>query len=231
MLVLMAPFLLSFVIGLSLLAMARYPLFEKMVFIKVALTLGLSIICICIFFLLGLLVSSLTYQSKSALIVLMFVWVVLVLGVPRLSIMAAKVIRPVDDDSVVLLRKRLIVENIQKEKGNALKDLYFAKAREKGLAPGRLFFDEKDPEFVRRRTEIARPFEARMREETARIDEDQQRKKQWQLDLARNIARFSPASTLAYLMTDIADTGEQVKVKFLDAVRMHSVNYKIAQDQ
>jgi hypothetical protein len=151
----------------------------------------------------------------------MFVWVVLVLGVPRLSMMAAKVIRPVDDDSVFALRVKLLTESIDKEKGNALKRLYFDKAREKKLGPGLLTFDSVDPEFVRKRNEIAGPFEARMREELARIDADQQRKRQAQLNLARNIARISPASLLSYLMTDIADTGEHVKVRFLDAVRLH----------
>ena len=221
MIVLIAPFVVSFSIGSTILVFAGYPLFQKIILAKVALILLLTAIYIGLFFVLGLFVSTLTHQSKTALIVLMFVWVVLVLGVPRLSMMAAKVLRPVDDDSVVTLRSRLLVESINKEKGSALKQLYFDKAREKKLGPGLLTFDSSDPEFVRKRNEIAGPFEARMREELARIDADQQRKRQAQLNLARNIARISPASLLSYLMTDIADTGEHTKVRFLDAVRLH----------
>jgi hypothetical protein len=188
---------------------------------RIGLILLLSAIYIGVFFVLGLFVSTLTHQSKTALIVLMFVWVVLVLGVPRLSMMAAKVMRPVDDDAVVALRIRLLAESIQNEKGNALKQLYFDKAQDKKLGPGMLTFDREDPEFVKKRNEIAGPFEARMREELAKIDADQQRKRQAQLNMARNIARISPASLLSYLMTDIADTGDHVKVRFLDAVRMY----------
>jgi hypothetical protein len=138
--------------------------------------------------------------------------------------MAAKVIRPVDDDSVVLLRKRLLTDTIEKEKGNALKSLYYDKARQKGLSKGQLMFDAEDPEFVRRRFEIAGPFEARLRAELARLEEDQQRRKQAQLNLAHNLSRVSPASILSYLMTDLADTGECMKIKFLDAVRAHYAN-------
>jgi ABC-type transport system involved in multi-copper enzyme maturation permease subunit len=224
MIVLGAPLVLSFAIGLSVLAVTGYALFQPGVVGDAFLILGLSLIYVAVFFLLGLLISTLTHQSKTALILLMFVWVVLVLGVPRLSIMTAKVIRPVEDESVVVLRKRLLNDNIQKEKGDALKSLYFEKARQKGLSKGMLTFDSDDPEFVRRRNEIAAPFEARLRTELARVDEDYQRKKQQQLNLAHNISRISPAAILSYLMTDLADTGEFVKVRFYDAVRMHYAN-------
>jgi ABC-type transport system involved in multi-copper enzyme maturation permease subunit len=221
MIVLGAPLVLSFAIGLCLLALTGYALFRTGIVGDAFLILGLSLVYIAVFFLLGLLISALTHQSKTALILLMFVWVVLVLGVPRLSIMAAKVIQPVDDESVVVLRKRLLTDNIQTEKGNALKSLYFEKARQKGLSKGMLTFDRDDPDFVHRRNEIAAPFEARLRSELAKVDADYQRKKQAQLNLAHNISRISPAAILSYLMTDLADTGEFVKVRFYDAVRMH----------
>jgi ABC-type transport system involved in multi-copper enzyme maturation permease subunit len=224
MIVLGAPLVLSFAIGLSVLAVTGYALFQTGVVGDAFLILGLSLIYVAVFFLLGLLISTLTHQSKTALILLMFVWVVLVLGVPRLSIMTAKLIRPVDDESVVVLRKRLLTDNIQTEKGNALKSLYFEKARQKSLSKGALMFDSGDAEFVRRRNEIAVPFEARLRTELAKVDEDYQRKKQEQLNLAHNISRISPAAILSYLMTDLADTGEFVKVRFYDAVRMHYAN-------
>ncbi len=221
MIVLGTPLVLSYTIGLSILAFTGYSLFQAGVIGDAFLIFGLSLIYVSIFFLLGLLVSTLAHQSKTAMILLMFVWVVLVLGMPRLSIIAAKLARPVDDESVVVLRKRLLTDNIQKEKGNALKSLYMEKARQKGLSKGQLMFDSGDPAFVQRRTEIAAPFEARLRSELAKVDEDYQRRKQRQLDLAHNISRISPASILSYLMTDMADTGEFVKVRFLDAVRLH----------
>ena len=221
MIVLGTPLVLSFAIGLSILALTGYPLFQGRVFGDAFLILGMSLIYVSVFFLLGLLVSTLAHQSKTAMILLMFVWVVLVLAMPRISIIAAKVARPVDDESVVVLRKRLLTDNIQGEKGNALKSLYTEKAKQKGLSKGQLMFDNSDPEFVRRRNEIAAPFEARLRSELAKVDEDFQRRKQRQLDLAHNISRISPASILSYLMTDLADTGELVKVRFLDAVRLH----------
>ncbi|MGA2261740.1 MAG: ABC transporter permease subunit [Acidobacteriota bacterium] len=221
MIILGAPLLLSFALGLAVLTVSGYPLFQSGVAGGVLWIFGLAVAYVAVFFLAGLLVSTLTHQSKTALILLMFVWVVLVLGAPRLSIMAAKVIRPVDDDSVVLLRSRLLTDTIEKEKGNALKSLYFEKAKQKGLSNGQLMFDRGDPEFVRRRFEIAGPFETRLRAEVARLEEDQQRRKQAQLNLAHNLSRVSPASILSYLMTDLADTGDYMKVKFLDAVRSH----------
>jgi ABC-type transport system involved in multi-copper enzyme maturation permease subunit len=221
MMVLSAPLILSFAAGLAALANAGFPLFQNKMPVSLLLILGLALAYVAAFFLAGLLVSTLTRQSKTALILLMLIWVVLVLAVPRLSIMAAKVIRPVDDDSVVVLRKRLLTEQIQKEKGNALKKLYFEKAQQKGLKNGQLMFDSQDPEFVRSRSEIAAPFESRLRTELAKLDENQQRRKQAQLNLARRISLISPAAILSYLMTDVADTGESVKVRFYDAVRLH----------
>jgi ABC-type transport system involved in multi-copper enzyme maturation permease subunit len=224
MIVLATPLVLSFAVGLSLLAVTGYAVLQRGMLGDIFLILILAMIYVAVFFLLGLLVSTLTHQSKTALILLMFVWVVLVLGVPRLSIMAAKLIRPVDDESVVVLRKRLLSDNIQKEKGDSLKSLYLEKATQKGLAKGQLMFDGSDKEFVRRRGEIAAPFEARLRSELAKLDAYQQRKKQDQLNLAHSISRVSPAAILTYLMTDMANTGELVKVRFLDAVRLHYAN-------
>jgi len=224
MLVLVVPFLLAFGIGLAVLTAAGYPLFGNIIMTKLALMLAVSIVYIATFYLLGLLISSLTHQSKTTLILLMSVWVVFVLAVPRLSVVAARIARPVEDDSVIVLRKKLLTDSIQKEKGNALKALYFEKAQQKGLREGALMFDQGDPAFVRKRNEIAGPFEAKIREELAKMDADNERQKQSQLSLARNIARISPASIFAYLMTDIADTGEEVKVKFLDSVRLHYAN-------
>lgn len=221
MLILVVPFLIATGIGLIVLTATGYPLFDHNLWTKVLLMVVASIVYISTFYVLGMVISSLTHQSKTTLIVLMLIWVVFVLAVPRLSIIVAGMIRPVESDAVIALRKKLLVEHIQQEKGRALKDLYFAKARQKGLAEGALTFDANDPEFVRRRNEIAKPFEARMRDELAKIDEDHQRKKQRQLHLARNIARISPASVFAYVMTDMADTGETVKVRFFDAVRRH----------
>ncbi len=221
MLTLAVPFLIATGLGLIILTATGYPLFDQNLGTKVLLMVITSIVYIGTFYLLGMLISSLSHQSKTTLIVLMLIWVVLVLAVPRLSIIVAGMIRPVESDAVIALRKKLLVENIQKEKGRALKDLYFEKARQEGLAEGALTFDANDPEFVRRRNEIAKPFEARMRDELAKIDEDHQRKKQRQLRLARNIARISPASVFAYVMTDMADTGETVKMRFFDAVRRH----------
>jgi ABC-type transport system involved in multi-copper enzyme maturation permease subunit len=219
MLVLVAPFLLSFGIGLAILAVSGYPVFAGEILSRIVLLLGLAVIYMGVFFLLGLLLSTLTHQSKTSLIMLMLLWVVLVLAVPRLSVMAAKVILPVDDDSVVLMREQLLTDSIQKEKGNALKQLFFEKARQKGMSQ-RYLFDSDDPEFMKKRNEIAQPFEARLRAEVSKLEENQQRKKQAQLDLARSLSRLSPAAILSYLMTDVADTGEDVKIRFLDLARM-----------
>jgi len=54
----------------------------------------------------GLLVSTLTHRSATALILVLFIWVIWALGVPRIGILASRAIRPVQPNFAFRMAKR-----------------------------------------------------------------------------------------------------------------------------
>ncbi len=66
----------------------------------------LSLLYVAIFFSLGLLVSSLTPRSATALVMVLLIWVVWVVAVPRLGIVTSRAIRPVQPVFAYRLEKR-----------------------------------------------------------------------------------------------------------------------------
>jgi len=60
--------------------------------IRLLWIVGLSFIYLSIFFTLGLLVSTLTHRPAAALILVLFIWAIWTLGVPRVGLLAARTI-------------------------------------------------------------------------------------------------------------------------------------------
>jgi len=70
--------------------------------------IGLSFVYLLIFFTLGLFASTLTYRPATALILVLFIWALWVLGVPRVGCSVAKGLRPIQPNFTFGLDKRAV---------------------------------------------------------------------------------------------------------------------------
>jgi len=70
--------------------------------------IGLSFVYLLIFFTLGLFTSTLTHRPATALILVLFIWAVWVLGVPRIGCSVAKGLRPIQPNFTFGLDKRAV---------------------------------------------------------------------------------------------------------------------------
>ena len=70
--------------------------------------LCLSLAYLLIFFSLGLFTSALTYRHATALILVLFIWAIWVLGVPRIGCSVAKGLRPIQPNFTFGLNKRAV---------------------------------------------------------------------------------------------------------------------------
>lgn len=114
---------------LFLTASARVPL-EAEHWIRLLVIIGFSFIYLSVFFTLGLLISTLTHRSATALILVLFIWVIWVLGMPRGGILAAKVVKPIQPNFSFGLEKRAAKQGTVKEDQENLwkmDDVYIAK--------------------------------------------------------------------------------------------------------
>lgn len=114
---------------LFLTASAHVPL-EAEHWIRLLVIIVFSFIYLSVFFTLGLLISTLTHRSATALILVLFIWVIWVLGIPRAGILTAKVIKPIQPAFSFGLEKRAAKQGTVKEDQENLwkmDDAYIAK--------------------------------------------------------------------------------------------------------
>ncbi len=193
------PLVISFLVGLLVLAAAGLDLAAGGFLVRSAWILASSLLYVAVFFLMGLLVSALTRSTYAALVVSLAVWLLAVLVLPRSALLVARIARPVESRQAVLLEKTAALADVEQAKGQALQDLY-----------------DRDPEaWEEARDEVVAPFERRAAETARRIDEEHRLRVDAQRGLALTVARLSPTGSLVSFVTEMAGTGLTAERRFL----------------
>jgi ABC-type transport system involved in multi-copper enzyme maturation permease subunit len=84
---------------------------------------------------LGIFVSTLTHRSITSIVTLLFFWTVLILLVPKISPMIAKIIYPIQSEQVVNLQKLLVRQNLERELARERSKVYDQIFTAMGLDP------------------------------------------------------------------------------------------------
>ncbi len=216
---LVIPFLLSVGVGLSALYFGGFPLFSKDLFLRVLL-MGLgSLLYVSVFFSLGLLISSSFHRSKTALLVLLLLWVFLVFILPKAGYIAAEILRPVQSEQTIYAKKRLLGDDIEGEKNARMQSLW-----KRIVGDADPFKDEIGEQFSvykKERKPLFEEYEQRFVQEMKRIDDEHRRKKLRQEQLGMVLSRISPSSCFSYVMSNLANTGELEKQSYFSATERY----------
>jgi ABC-type transport system involved in multi-copper enzyme maturation permease subunit len=208
---LLLPFLVPMLIGLLILTTSGSINFSGEAWARLGLISLASLLYVGVFLMLGLLVSSRTNRSTTSLMMLLFIWVVVVLALPKVSMITASKLRPVPSAQEVQAEKDARSSEVLKE-GQEKIYKYIGELREAGGTP--------DENVIR--AEIARLQEeitTDMTEESERIQVEYDKKMRGQFRLASNISRISPASVYTYAAIGLAHTGFDRQERFVDAAR------------
>jgi len=194
------PFTVAMLISIIILSLSGVmPLFQSGNFVRLLIIIGIALLFISVFFNLGLMVSSLTHRSLTAQITLLFLWVLMIFAMPRVSSMIAGVIYPVKTQQTINLEKTLIRKNIEDEKANALKNI-FQQSMSGDMDEGAKSYDE-----------IREPIVRNLRDKEMRlldgVDNDFLSRKNSQLKIASILSRLSPLASLTFATTELANTG------------------------
>lgn len=168
---------------------------------------------------LGLFVSSVARTQKTALVVLLVSWVMLVLAVPPLAVLAARAISPVHSVHWYEAQKSVFSEDLRAEKENEIGRML----REfTGTSLGHLkdshYWDNRET-FDPKIEEIERAFLNRQRRFCSQIDQSFERASERQSLVANAIMAVSPAALFAQLATGLAGTGDSDRKSWIEAVR------------
>jgi ABC-type transport system involved in multi-copper enzyme maturation permease subunit len=186
-----------------------------------ALIVAGAAVYISVFYLIGLLISSVHKTSASSIMTSLFVWVLLVLVVPNLSPYVASFLSPAPSRIMVAREVRRITDVDRDDLGNKLSAQYRADVvKQYPVLAERLSEDElkrrvaSDPEYRKAyevlRAAVERAWAEANRTQSAKRDAlnaDLQQKEEAQTSLARSISMASPVADFAYLATDLSSTG------------------------
>jgi ABC-type transport system involved in multi-copper enzyme maturation permease subunit len=215
---LLLPFLVPLLIGLLILTTSGSINFAGEEWIRLGLILMASLLYVGVFLMLGLLVSSRTNRSTTALMMLLFIWVVVTLAAPKVSMLVAGKIHDVPS-----------IQEVQAEKDAAMAQI-LGDGQQRVQKHIRDHQSEMgDPE---RRTEILAEV-GEMQEEIfndisrrkGQIDAEYEAKKASQFQLASRLSRISPASVYTYAATELARSGFSRQDRFIRAARAYQVGF------
>jgi ABC-type transport system involved in multi-copper enzyme maturation permease subunit len=212
--VFLIPFLLSFLVSLLVLNSSDvFPLFTLShigaVFMLFIITL-LFLFCI---FNLGTLISVLTHSSVVSMIVALFMWVMLVLVVPKISPMITQVVYPVRSRQIVNTEKAMVCTGIQEEQLKEEAALYKKVLIETGVGVERAFDDGHEgtrrarDAYNSKKGPIFQKYQERINEEMKRIEDDYTNERNFQSAIAASLSRISPVCCFNYALSEISGTG------------------------
>jgi ABC-type transport system involved in multi-copper enzyme maturation permease subunit len=197
--------------------------------------LFITLLFILVMVSLGICVSSLTHGSIASIMMLFLVWVMAVLGVPKISPMIAEVIYPVESRNVVDLAQRIAREDIESEFNKKKSDLFKRCRTEFGVTHGNVSArpdgeaekkanTKYDQEVVVLENECQR----RITDAIRKLEQDYRNKQNIQTSLAMNLSRFSPVSCYTYLISGLAGTGPSEAHKFTENAERYQEQVKAA---
>jgi len=213
--VFLVPFIIAVTIGILILNISGiYPILSRDMFIKFSVILIITLIFIFCIFNLGLLISSLNKNSITAMIMSLFIWVLMLLVVPKISPMIAGIVYPVESRQLIEAKKRIIKEDLTQELNTKKRSLLEKLLMEHGFDTKITldFGDSEDEQKVLRQYEesilpIEEEYQDRIALETRKIEEDFSNKLNRQISFAMYLSRISPFSCYTYLLTEISGTG------------------------
>ena len=182
---LIVPFLLSLGVALFFALLTTDLSFTGSEWARLGAMVAVSALYISVFYLLGLMVSTLVHRSATSLVVNFLVWVLLVLVVPNTAPIVARAIAPVPSAGVLGGQRQAIQrsawEGMRPQRGQRLSN----EERQKRL-------DET---------------QARVRDQTAKLVSDYMQRVDRQISVGVVLARFSPSASYVYATAGLAGAG------------------------
>lgn len=169
---------------------------------------------------LAIAVSAHTQRARTALVLLLVAWVLLVMVVPRAADLAAAALRPVQPEELARRARVAASDAIEAERADALVGVWRRVAGSDEVPAGPF------PPALKRAYNAARaPIEEEMfrrkRAAFAALDGARERAEQAHHALVVAVSRASPAATFALAAGDLAGTGERTRERWLAQVRAH----------
>jgi ABC-type transport system involved in multi-copper enzyme maturation permease subunit len=173
-----------------------------------------------VFFSLGLFVSARTTRSSTSFLVLLFIWVVIVMVIPKVAVITAGQVRPIPSVHEITAKKDAFLQQIQSEGQKGV--IEWSRKNAADAAKDVKAYQEKFRQFIQ---DYQQELTSKIDENNAAIERDYQQRRRAQQSLAINLSRISPASALTFGSMTMARTGVDDFDRFLASVRAYKPIY------
>jgi len=213
--VFLAPFIISVIIGLIVvLWVAGINFLSAQYLGALSIILLFTMLFILMFFNLGIWASVISKNTVTSIVILLFVWVIISLGIPRISPMVAQIIYPVKTEDVFRKEYQALKWQIRDERDKKRRDLLEKLVDDnhinidysKGF-PNLREIAEKQTNYSELVKQIDEEYKQKSTRELGNLEKDHQQKFDHQISIASNLSRISPVSSYSFLTTELCNTG------------------------
>ena len=178
-----APFTVASFGGFAYVSLAGIVTVDTEVVHRTLLIFGVSLLYISAFFTLGLMISTFTQRSATALLVSLLVWICWILVVPNVAPIIARLAAPVPDLRVIDAEKQAIDRETQ--------------LLMEAISKRKVYGDQEEGERLRQESD----------ERKGKLEEFYRDRMGRQVSWCKNLARISPSASFILASTRLAGTG------------------------
>jgi ABC-type transport system involved in multi-copper enzyme maturation permease subunit len=193
--------------------------------------LGATLVYLLTMVTLGVLISGMTQKPIISMTVSLFVWVIIVLALPKVSTMLARIIYPVEAEQVVNLRKYMTLDDLQETYEQKSKDIHKKYPHLSWELIMKYYWEKDDIEgnsgslsaelqsvapLDEALTAHLKEHEVRVNNEIGQIVQNHKNRMNVQNAIAMTISRLSPACCYSYLVTGLSNTGTGEYGRFME---------------
>lgn len=212
---LLIPFTVALLIALLILSTSSaISVFSAEFLPALAAILIVTFLFVLVMVCLGVCLSTFTHNSIASIMAAFLVWVIFVLGVPKVSPMIAEVVYPIESRNVANLGQRIAREQIEKEFDQKKRQLYDRCRGELGLDLNRAVSNPRDEtekkanaRYDREVVALDSECQRRVTDTLRRLEQNYRNKRNIQMSVAVNLSRLSPVSCYTYLVSSLSGTG------------------------
>jgi ABC-type transport system involved in multi-copper enzyme maturation permease subunit len=208
--------------------------------VRLGLILGVFLLYLALFFTLGMFVSARTSRSNISFLVLLFIWAVFVLVIPKGSVIVASQFVQVPSIQEHRTRKAQARRDLWAKYSPKMRDLFInnpaprpprmepnapKEKQDAAIAEHRQALAAWQEKRRAAQNELDKQRQAEWEIEQARMEQGYQNKQQRLAGLAIGLSRISPASALTYASMGLADTGIESQDHFLALARAYKEKF------
>ena len=227
--VFLVPFLLSMLVALLIVYVSGViPIFSKELFPAVLAMIGICLLFLFALFNLGLWISALTQNSILSINVLLLLWIILGLVIPKLSPIIGSVIYPVESSGVFESKKALLRMDIEKEQYKEEEELYESlraqfRPESSGISSG---WNDINSVYDEQVKPIREKYEQQIISETEKLTNDYNMRRNKQNNVARSISLLSPINSVNNLLAEFSGTGSSEIDNFMQQAKQFQTTVK-----